>query len=329
MTVTRRNFTKGLAGGLALGTAGLSAPAVWAQSNMPKIKYAYPPTIDSSIPFAALKKGWYAEERIDVEMVPSPAGVPMSTVLAGEFQMGLSTTTTLLLAAEQGFTLQAVYPSTLLGEGAPDDVGALIIRKGSGLTSGASLAGKRVGVPLLNNLSYVCTRLWIDATGGNSSEINISEAPVLQGADLVVQERLDTYTTIEPILTGALNAYPDQIEIGAYPLSSMMPNAMNSCGMATQEFTEKNKDMMLAFSRATNKAIDWVNANKRSQELGELVASYSKMSAEAVMALTLWPKFGKVVPMESIDRVAKAMEQYGLIKSLPDTGPLVFEAAKG
>ena len=64
---SRRSVSKTLAGGLAAASLSVKAPAVWAQSNMPKVKAAFPPVLDAAIFHVGKAKGMYAAERIEVE----------------------------------------------------------------------------------------------------------------------------------------------------------------------------------------------------------------------------------------------------------------------
>ena len=73
--ISRRELSSALAGGLAVAGLSVKAPAVWAQSNMPKIKAAFPPVLDATIFHVGAAKGMFAAERVEVELIPSPGGV--------------------------------------------------------------------------------------------------------------------------------------------------------------------------------------------------------------------------------------------------------------
>ena len=120
---------------------------------MPKVKAAFPPVLDAAIFHVGKANGMYAAERIEVELIPSPGGVAtMSAVAANEFQVGIATVTALILGAVEGLNFQIVVPTSFVGTGPPDELGGLLIRKGSGMNNGAALTGKRAGVLVLNNL---------------------------------------------------------------------------------------------------------------------------------------------------------------------------------
>jgi len=328
-SISRRRATKLLATGIAAAGMSVKSPAVWSQANMPKIRAAFPPVIDSAIFHVGKAKGMYAAERIDVETVPSPGGVAtMSAVAANEFQVGIATVTALILGAVENLNFQIVIPTSFIGSGPPEELGALLIRKGSGMNTGAALNGKRAGVLVLNNLMFVCTRLWIDQTGGDSSKVSFVEVPAQQMADAVVGGRVDTIASIDPFFSAALQAFADKIEVGAYAYSKTMPGSIVGCAMMAEEFIAKNKDLVLAFSRASNKAIDWMKEYKGKPELAQIVSDFTRLPVDRVMSLQTWPRYDKTVPVSNIDRVSEAMLKYGLIKKIPNASSLIFESAK-
>jgi NitT/TauT family transport system substrate-binding protein len=317
-------------GTLAASAAGLKAPAVWGQSNMPKIRAAYPAVLDSAIFHVGVAKGFYAAERIEVEPVPSPGGVAtMSAVAANEFQVGIATVTALILGAVEGLNFQVVIPTSTLGSGPPDELGGLLMRKDSGMNKGSALNGKRVGVIVLNNLPFVCTRLWVDKTGGDSSKVNFVEVPPPQMADALVGGRVDLVGSIDPFFTSALEGNPDKIEVAAYAYTDTMPNTMMGCAMMSSEFTAKNKDLVAAFYRGSAKSIDWMKENKGKPPLAKIISGFTRLPEDRVLSLRTWPKLEKTVKLEAIDRVSQAMLKYALIKKVPDSKALVFESARG
>jgi NitT/TauT family transport system substrate-binding protein len=327
--ISRRELSSALAGGLAVAGLSVKAPAVWAQSNMPKIKAAFPPVLDATIFHVGAAKGMFAAERVEVELIPSPGGVAtMSAVAADEFQVGIATVTALILGAVEGLNFQIVVPTSFVGSGPPEDLGGLLIRKGSGMTSGAALTGKRAGVLVLNNLPFVCTRLWIDSTGGDSSKVNFVEIPNPQMADALIGDRVDIVASIDPFFSVALQGSPDKIEVASYAYSKMLPDTIIGCAMMTQEFTAKNGDLVHAFARGCDKAIDWMKQNKGKPELAQIVSGFTRLPVERVLSLLLWPELSKTVKPVTIDRVSQAMLKYNLIKSVPNAEVLIYDTAK-
>ena len=127
------------------------------------------------------------------------------------------------------------------------------------MTSGAALTGKRAGVLVLNNLPFVCTRLWIELDRRQFFEgVNFVEIPNPQMADALIGDRVDIVASIDPFFSVALQGSPDKIEVASYAYSKMLPDTIIGCAMMTQEFTAKNGDLVHAFARGCDNAIDWM-----------------------------------------------------------------------
>lgn len=148
-------------------------------------------------------------------------------------------------------------------------------------------------------------------------------------ADALVGGRVDIVASIDPFFSAAMQSLSDKIEVAAYAYSQTLPNTIIGCAMMTEEFTSKNKDLVMAFARGSDKAIDWMIENKGKPELAQIVSSFTRLPPERVLSLLLWPKLSKTVQPATIDRVSLAMQKYGLIKSVPNSASLIFESALG
>ena len=130
--------------------------------------------------------------------------------LGGRFnttaQLATSNIVTLILAANQGIGFQIVTGGAGVGTGVPNEMCALMARKGSGLGSGASFAGRRVAVNTRNNINWLALRMFVDGRGGHSDRVNILEIPFPQMADALLNDRVDAATINEPYATAAMEA---------------------------------------------------------------------------------------------------------------------------
>ena len=329
-TLTRRLMSRFIAGGVASSClTGLAAPFVWAQSNMAKLRVGYVPVIDTTAFFVAQSQGFFKEERLDVEATPVLGGGPaLSALAAAQFELAMATVTSVLLGAAQGFDFRIVTAVAAVGSGPPDEIAALLVRKGGGIKRGSDCQGKRCAVQLLNNLPWLCLRLWIDSTGGSSSKVSIVEVPFPQMSDALLGNRVDLVAINEPFLSAAIRNAPDKVEIAAWSISQTLPNTIVASFNATQEYLDKHGEVVHAFSRAYKKAVDWTVENKGNPVLEELISKFTRLPADQVRSLMVWPKFVKSVDPVSLDTMARAMQRYGLLKSLPDSAQLIYDSAR-
>jgi NitT/TauT family transport system substrate-binding protein len=139
--ISRRQTTKLLGAGLATAGLGISAPAVWAQSNMTQLRVGVVPVLDAGAFFIAQANGYFAKERLEVTVTPTPGGGPsMAALVAGQLQVSMSTVTTMIQSQEQGLDLKIV--SGISGSRPfPNDYSTVMVRKDTGIKTGKDVVG--------------------------------------------------------------------------------------------------------------------------------------------------------------------------------------------
>ena len=327
--MSRREATK-LLGAAVAGAAALplGAPAVFGQSTMAKLRIGTNPILDSAPMYAAIKNGYFAAERIEVEVVPGVGGAAaLPAVAAGQLQLATSNIVTLILAANQGIGFQIVTGGAGVGTGVPNEMCALMARKGSGLGSGASFAGRRVAVNTRNNINWLALRMFVDGRGGHSDRVNILEIPFPQMADALLNNRVDAATINEPYATAAMEAGGGKLEIIAWPFSEALPNSIISCYAAMGDYISSHAETIAAVSRAYNRGIDWVHQNLRTPAWEELVVGYTRLPPSRVKSLLAIPSYEKTIDPKNLDRAAKAMKRYGLLDKIPDAKSMIYKTA--
>src|SRR5258707_118336 len=326
--ISRRKATALMAGAVGASGSGLQAPAVWAQSNMTKLRVGVVPVLDAGAFFIAQAQGHFAKERLEIEVTPTPGGGPsIAALVADQFQLAMSTVTTMISASAEGIDLKLVT-GVSGAKPYPNDYSAILVRKGSGIKTGKDCMGKTGASHLLQNLPWICTRLWIDSTGGDSSKVSIIEVHFPQQQDALLGGRIEFAATNEPFMSAAVQSEPDKLEIVSGLMGTMLPNTIVAAFAATQDYITKNKAVVEAFARAYGKGAEWAQKNKNNPELIELVAKFTKLPPERLRALIAWPDYIRAIDPASLERIAKAMQQYGSLKTIPDTAKMIFETAR-
>jgi NitT/TauT family transport system substrate-binding protein len=327
--ITRRQAGKLIGGGLAAAGLGVSAPAVWAQSNMTKLRVGVVPVLDAGAFFIAQANGHFTKERLDIAVTPTPGGGPsMAALVAGQLQISMSTVTTMIQSQEEGLNLKIV--SGVSGSHPfPNDYSAVMVRKAAGIKTGKDVVGKTGASHLLQNLPWVCTRLWIDKTGGDSSKAKIIEVHFPQQEDALLSGRVDYVATNEPFMSATMSAHGDKLEIVSGLMGTMLPNTIVAAFAASGDYIDKNQEAIAAFTRAYQSAADWAQAHKKSPEMIAPIAKFTKLPEARLQALMAWPDFIKTVDPGNLDRIGEAMKRYGALKKMPDSKALLYKTALG
>ena len=327
--ISRRKVSGLLGGGLAAAALGIKSPAVWAQSNMTKLRIGVVPVLDAGAFFIAQAQDYFAKERLEITVTPTPGGGPsMAALVAGQLNISMSTVTTMIQSQQEGLDLKII--SGISGaKPFPHDYSAIMVRKGSGIKTGKDVVGKTGATHLLQNLPWIATRLLIDTTGGDSAKAKIIEVQFPQQEDALLNNRVDYIATNEPFMSAIMATHADKVEIISGLMGTMLPNTVVAGFAASGDYIGKNKEVIDAFARAYQKAADWAQANKGSPEMIEPVAKFTKLSPERLKALIAWPEYIKTIDPTNLDRIATAMKQYGAIKDVPDTKALLYQTALG
>ena len=326
---TRRDFGK-LAGAGAVGaTVGLQSPAVFAASNMTKMRVGTLPLVDFAPLYAAQAQGYFKAERLDVTLTPSPGGTPAFSALAsGDLQACVSSNIADLVVAGRGLIFPLIGCAAAVGKKFPEDIGALVVPKGSDMKSAKNWNHKRIGVNLVDSIAWLCVREWVDRHGGDSSTLSFEEIPFPQLNDALLNKRVDAIQQNEPFISQLVQDNANKVEIVSWVFSEVLPDALISGLYASQNYIQKNHAAVEGFAHAYAKGVVWVQHNMKKQPLYQLISSYSKLPVAKLQHLISWPRFETKVSPEDLRNQVKVMEKYKMLAKTPNVDELIFAPVK-
>jgi NitT/TauT family transport system substrate-binding protein len=285
-----------------------------------KLRVSTIPIADTAAFEVARTKGFFAAEGLDVDTTPTPggaAGIP--ALVSGQLQFTFSNVVSILLAASQGLDLVIVAPVNTTGD-APPDLAGIVSKPGSTFKDGKSLEGKRVAVNSRNNIIWLYTREWVQATGGDPNKVTYIEVPFPQMTDAVQQGRVDAAMLVEPFLSAGLKS--GQLESIAWPYSTVQKRIPVAQFVTTKAYAQANPEIVEKFRRGLDKGTAWANANLASDEFLQIVSGFTKTPVERIKAATM-PIFVTAIDPKSVEAVAALMKQQGLLKSDVDVRTLI------
>ena len=145
--------------GLAL--LALAAGALPVEAQVTKIRVSTIPIIDTAPMQAAIAKGFFAEQGLEVDTTPTAGGaVGLPALAAGQVQITFSNIISIVLGARQGLGFEVIAAGSGTGAEAPDLAG-MVTRTGSSLRNGKDLQGKRIAVNTRNNIIWLYARAWV------------------------------------------------------------------------------------------------------------------------------------------------------------------------
>jgi NitT/TauT family transport system substrate-binding protein len=303
MRVSRTSF---LAGASAAGLLSVGQPLRAQQRG--SVRLAAVPIDASGEAYYATDLGYFKEAGLDVELISMVNGsVIAPAVSSGTVDIGSSNVVSIATAHERGIPFVMVAPAGLYTSKTPNT--AVIVAKGSPITSAAALSGKTVAVDSLKGIAYVTFAAWVDKNGGNLSAIKFVELQMSQQPEALSAGRVDAGIVAEPFLTNALDTSSLLAKLGDEVAHTFLIGAY----FTTLAYAQAHPDIVRAFANVIVKTGRWANAHGDAAQT--ILQKYSKTKPVRGMVHTVFPDQLDVrYAQPLIDAAAK----YGVLnKSFP------------
>ena len=307
----------------ALGAAALAlAPAAHAQAL--KLRVSTIPIIDTAPMQAAITKGFFAEQGLEVDTTPTAGGAAgLPALAAGQVQVAFSNIISIVLGAKQGLGFEVIAAGSGTS-GTTPDLAAMVAKPGSAFKTGKDLEGKRIAVNTRNNIIWLYARAWVQATGGDPDKVTYLEVPFPQMIDALRGDRVDAAFVVEPFLSGGVSSGAAHV-IG-WPYNAVQKNIPVGMYAMTSSYMKANPGVAERFVRAYNKGVDWINQNKGSEEWLKIISGYTRMKPEMLKDLNL-PLFEKTVDPARVDLVVELMRKHKMIEGPFNSKALFYTTA--
>lgn len=212
-----------------------------------RVGLGYLPDVQFAPFYAALERGFYAEEGLEVEFQHGFASELYPLLAQGQLEFVVGDAEDVVtLRAQDPEGLPFVYIMTLF-QRVPNAIFAL---PEAGVTEPADLAGKRIGIPGLFGTSYTAFLALLRAADLTESDVTVEQIGFTQ-LEAVVSRRVDAalgYVNNEPLVLASQGVAVDVIPAGPYTPS---PGA----GVITTEGVLGQGDVAERFVRASQRGV--------------------------------------------------------------------------
>lgn len=273
-----------------------------ASAQATRINLGYVPAGDWLPALVAKDKGFFEKRNLDVNLtkVAIISNIP-SAILSGSLQVGVSTPTVLIDAADAGLPLVGIAGGTRFVK--DPAIFSVVVRQGVTATSAKDLEGKRVGVPGLRSIADVLFRKWLLDKGVNPSRVNIVETPFPQMKDLLKGGTVDAVAVLEPFRSRIV-ADNTGFRLADY-VAEVNPDVLGGVWIAQREWATANPRALVAFREALAEAIAYIKSN--NEDARAIESKYLGFSTPVLLPYSL--------PVSNAD-----LEQY--VKFARDVGYL-------
>jgi NitT/TauT family transport system substrate-binding protein len=293
---------------LAAGCGNTAATAASAKPEEPGITVAAIPAADLAGLYIALAEGLFARQglRVTIRPIASSQAV-IADQLKGQVDISAGSFIPYISAQAAGARFRILAEASTL---APD-TRALVVTGNSPVTVLGRLAGKKIGVNGTNSLGTLLISMLLSADGNSPRKVTFVTDP---GGFPAMPRQLqdgdwDAAFLAEPYITAAGEDYGEQV------LADLDQGAAFDLPidgyLATQAWTQQHPKTAAAFTRAIEQG--QAIANSDASAVQAAMAQYDNLPPQitAAIALTGYP-VGPVVEA-SIQRVAKAMLEFGML----------------
>jgi len=275
--------------------------------------------------FVAVKKGYFREEGIELDMQPeisSPRNLQLLHL--GEVQVAGVGAIPALLGLARGVRVVAVVENGAYSAEAPQQ--ALVVRKDSELATLADLDGKTLAITGFGSHGDVTLRMEIlPAAGLTVDDINLVEIPVAQMEGALVTGTVDAALVIEPWASRAEES--EDLQVMSW-LEKTIPETGHiiSLLLMQEEFANEHPEIVEKFRRGYKKGV--VETKRDYAAALALSAEFLKLPPE-LLAKTppwAWPGDGQI-RVEILRKLADSMAGLEIIETVPDVDAFVWPTA--
>ncbi|MGN6769418.1 MAG: ABC transporter substrate-binding protein [Rhizobiaceae bacterium] len=301
---------------VSMGLSALMPSGPARAEEMTVLRVGYIPIGIYSYFWRAQDAGYFADEKIKVELVPMAGGGQIIPALqSGALQFGISDALGVLNARNGG--IPVTFVSFNFQQAADDPVHAVLTMDPS-VKSAADLKGKAVATNLSYNTDWTMMREWLRKGNVDVNSVTFREIPF---PDMLAAIRNNTVAAVgatEPFVT--LGEEQGARVIGHYFTDVKSP--IPFCGIvAMLPYVEANKEAVKGFMRAINRALD---DYKDPQIVRETVGAHTKIPPAVIKTMNLG-SWSKSIAPETMQFWVDAAKKEGIVNATADLNSLVWQ----
>ena len=289
------------------------------QADVQTLKVGVIPIADVAPLYLGMDKGFFEEEGLKISPQLAEGGAAIvPSVVSGDYQIGFSNTTSLIIAGSKKLPIQIISQGVLGGTGPDDAWDGVMVPKGSDVKDIKDLEGKTVAVNTLNNVSQVVVNTALEKAGADYKKVKYVEVPFPDMNAALESGRVDAAFEVEPGYSGALAAGSKSVS-NAY--EEMAPNYTVATYFATKQYIGESRDVVDRFVRAMQKSLDY--ASSHDDEARAIVGTYTEIPHEVVDKMKL-PVWKSDLNEPTIEQTIEAATKYGFIDEAPSLDDLIL-----
>ena len=239
------------------GSSSNSDASAAADSGSTHLRLIYSPSLCAAPMYIAIENGYFEDEGLDIEQVTVDAAHVSEAIGADQVDVGMGLIGKMLQPLENGLPIKFTT-------GIHTGCTKLLVPGDSDIKSVADLKGKKIGVPGLADAATVVSKRSLSAAGIGVTDQNME-------VEFSVYSRNDLAQALQNGAVDAIALGDPAASIAAeqYGLTALIDTATDPeykdeyccAAFVTSKLAEKNPKAAAAFTRAVQKASQWVQEN--------------------------------------------------------------------
>lgn len=223
--------------------------------EQPVLRIGLLPILDGLPIHAADSLGYFEEEGLQVEIVPVASGAERDQLMqSGQIDAMINELVSVMLFNQESPRVAAVRFARTATETTP--LFQILAAPGSGIDTPGDLRNIEVGISEGTVIEYTTTRMLQEAGLQDQEIASVAVPKIPDRLNLLLSGQLMAATLPEPAATVAVRQ-------GAHVVvdDTIIPELSNSLITFDQSFLEQRPDMVSAFLRALERAVEAINAD--------------------------------------------------------------------
>lgn len=278
-----------------------------------KVAIGYVPASDWLPALIAKEKGYFDQNGLDAKLtnISLISNIP-AALMANSLQIGATTPTILIDAADAGMGLTAIAGATRVVK--DPAIFSIVAREGVSIKTAQDLEGKRVGVPGIRALADVLFRKWLSDQKADASKINIVETPFPQMGDLLKSGQVDAVTVLEPFRTRIVsNGIGYRV---ADYVAEVNPDLLGSAWIARREWLDSHPNAAQAFRKSLAQAIAFIR--EHPEQARAIEKTYLGVTSPVAIPYAL------NLERSDFDTYVRIGREIGYLRKEVDTSALIY-----
>lgn len=273
-----------------------------------KLRVGYIPVTHCLPLYVAIEQGYFAKERIEVELIPLAGGATILEALAArEVDIGFSNVVSPILARSQGLPFVAFTGGPVEDSEHKDH--AIMVRADSAIDNVAALRGMKIAINTRRAIDHLMILLLLRKNGLSENDVTLVEVPFPRMLGALSSNAVDAIATAEPFITLGIQAETARVLVWNYV--EVRPETYVSTYVANENFLRDKADVVERFKRALAAGTEKVRNDPQLSR--EVLTQFTSLTPDVASKVGL-PRFEPELDRANLLETLQELRATGILE---------------